>query len=572
KGIAVEELIFFLELCSLPLKDIARDGGLEVILKRESQYLGNHLFVEGLDYSQLLESEGEEERDIWIDLLSKSVKAGESKEINKISDNFEKVMGKFGVKDFLDNVALRDNLQVFLTYLKDKENDKFRKCTKDLFRSILQNKNVSKNDEVDKLKNFFKDLDKNDLASILHRQILSEENFDILGVKLFSRLIDKEKHKEIAISLVEKIKKEDLSSVSPQTRKKIKDLFSHTSFIPESYRHTLLYLFEGTSSLGQISFDRDLLYENYSFILFGLASIEKRRDFLKLILERILGEWERIVSSKDVECLQRFLELLEEQRKRDLSTGRRGHPDTFKGGALSLSHLFQEADKRIVSLLEKRILEESCSNFDFFLSKVKTTSLGLDFYLNMIFKKGKVNPNILRLFFNFFSEDLSLFYEKLKKKSYDISFLREFIENLKILNSPLSIEVLKNIFSFSNQFMKRKVLRAVKELSGYNKEFLLPILKTKNTFLKKEALMILASDEKVKKKAIEILLFIPTPLGIRNRILEENIKIIVEAELKEAMECLFILSKRKFFWNKNIRRKAQGAIEKWQDLKESNIF
>ncbi|MBU0897077.1 MAG: hypothetical protein KJ629_08080 [Candidatus Omnitrophica bacterium] len=551
KGIAVEELIFFLELCSLPLKDIARDGGLEVILKRESQYLGNHLFVEGLDYSQLLMSEGEEQKDIWMHLLFKSVKVGQPKEINKIVNNFEKIMGKFGVKDFLENETLRNNLQVFLAHLKDKENDKFRKCTKELLGSILKNKNVSHADDLNKLKSFFEGLDKSDLSNILHEQILNDENFDSLSVKLFSRLIDKKKHEEVAASLVEKIKKEDFSNVSFKVRKKVKDLFSHTSFIPESYQRTLSYLFDGTSPLGKFSFDHDLLYDNYSFILFSLAAAEKRGDYLKPILERVLEDWERIIKSKDLECLQRFLEVLEKQR----------------GGALSLLYLFQEIDKRIVSLLEKRILEESCSNFDFFLSKVKTTSLSLDFYLNMIFKEGKVNQNILRLFFNFFSEDLSLFYEKLKKKSYDISFLREVIENLKILNSPIGIEVLKNIFSFSNQFMKREVLRAVKELSGYNTEFLLPILKTKNTFLKKEALMILASDEKVKKKAIEILLFISNPLGIRNKILEENIKMIVEAELKDAIACLSILRKRKFFWNRNIRRTAQKVLDKWQDLK-----
>jgi hypothetical protein len=49
----------------------------------------------------------------------------------------------------------------------------------------------------------------------------------------------------------------------------------------------------------------------------------------------------------------------------------------------------------------------------------------------------------------------------------------------------------------------------------------------------------------------------------RKRITLENMRIIWELDLKEAMPQLTLLSKKKFFWNRQIRQNALSIIRGW---------
>ena len=80
--------------------------------------------------------------------------------------------------------------------------------------------------------------------------------------------------------------------------------------------------------------------------------------------------------------------------------------------------------------------------------------------------------------------------------------------------------------------------------------------------------MILKREPNAEKKAAEMLLSMASPFGLKNKILEGNIRIIGDAGLGEARDHLLRLSKKRFFWNKNLREEARRALSKLNDRKD----
>jgi hypothetical protein len=102
-------------------------------------------------------------------------------------------------------------------------------------------------------------------------------------------------------------------------------------------------------------------------------------------------------------------------------------------------------------------------------------------------------------------------------------------------------------------------------MSTYDENFLLDILEKENLPLRKEAVKILRKNESILDKAVEKLFSVSSPFGLKNQILLENIKIIEEADLKEAEDILIAFSKNKFFWNKDLKREASKILEQWNE-------
>jgi hypothetical protein len=171
---------------------------------------------------------------------------------------------------------------------------------------------------------------------------------------------------------------------------------------------------------------------------------------------------------------------------------------------------------------------------------------------------------VLNLFLKFFPDKLALFYENLEKKHLDIEFLETLIRNLKTLNHALVLNMLEQIYLSSNDYIKIEVLRAMREMDRFNKEFLMSILSEGDVFLRKEALLILKKDERTRKKALEKLFLIKGPFWVKNRILLDNITVVGEAGLRDAEEFLVTISKKHFFWNWNIKRKAKEVLSRWK--------
>jgi len=550
KGITIDELAAFLTKAQLPPRDILKKGGLGRLLEQEEI---SHLSVEELDYSPLLKGGGEEVEDVWVHLFQEAIEDEDYQRISEFVENFENIIGKFEIKDFLENKELQENIAKFLTYLKDRDKAKLRKCLKDLLKTLVRNKEAFAEANIEKLKVFFADKDEDDVAYALMAEIVTDEQFDSMSFNIFSLLLEKDKHKGVAVSLADIFRERD-SAITPEIRKKIKELLSGASSpeVSEIYRKTLSSFLKDISLEGEFAFDRDLLHRNYRFILLGLISTAAKKEQLSSILERISEDWETITKHRDFEYLRELLNFLEE-RKEELSS------DPY----------FEKLDRQISLFIENAMFDERLSSdMEYFIGILKESPSGYEVYLDKIFNENKTSPHILRLFFKFFPGQIHLFQEGLKKTSLNPAFMHRIIESLKTIDTSSSLNSLKHIFSFGSPSVRVKALKAMQHLSMIDENFLYSILKEGDWSFKKEALLILKKEENTEKRAAEILLSIPSLFGMKNKILEENIRIIEEVGLREARDHLLRLSKKKFFWNKNLRKEARRALSKINDRKD----
>jgi len=543
EGLNNEELIDFLSCVSLPTKEVLRKGGIQNILNKEKS---PHIYVEELDYSELLRYKGEETKDIWVYLFKAAIQKQDSVKINSFAENFEKIIGKFKVKDLYEDSELQQNIYNFLTYLKGTAEDKFYTCTRDLLRLLLSDKDISLEQKFVKMRAFFKDITNEDLTDMLLNTISKDDDFNNLSFAVFSRLVDEDRHKEIAPTLERKLKNAEFLKNNPKIRKKVKEIFSVSddSYILPLYRQAIFWLSEDNISENGASFEREPLHINYRFILLNLLAKESDIQNLDLIAMHLLKECEKINQEKDLWHLKLILEVLDKKMSEDPN----------------LMMPLEKLQECISTIVENSVFEDELFiGIGNFIGLLKKSYLGFNFYLNKIFNEGRVNPNALKLLLKFFPDKLTLFYEQLDKRKSDIDFLAKIIKGFEEIDSPLSLEVLKRVFYFSNNLIRMEILKLMQSFSNYDVEFLFSILKERDIFLKKLVLLILSRDEKIKHTALEELLSIRSPFGKKNKVIMENIMVVeatVGIELKDVREYLTLLSKRRFFWNRDLRKKA----------------
>lgn len=546
EGVTISELTHFLVRAAQPPMQIFKEGGMENYLRKEAV---SHILVEILDYSQLLYAEGEGYKDIWACLFREVIEEKDSHKIAQLADNFGRIIAKFRSDDLLKNKDMQENLGIFLNYLKNTDKDKFQRCAKDAVKLILQYGTTPQEAELAKLKNFFKDLGSDQLADTLWEEITENENFNPLSLNLFSALIDNNRHKEIASALASKSSLTD-AAIKPSVKKRIKELFSSPDLqsAPGVYQRIFLALLKdgGAQKDVRTALDYGLLHVNYRLLILNLLAQENNEIMLNLIREKILEEWEAIVKEKDVEFLKSFSGIFR-----------------MKKGNSAFANIFEPLRVRVSNFIENTILQGiPINNLDYFMDILSASSLKIDDYVKKMFKENVINQQIVRLFLAFFPKDgLVIFCDELKKRPLDMEFLKNIIESLMLVEAAGGIEILKEIFSFPLRIIKVEVLQAMRKMPAQDEDFLFSVLKEKDVFLKKEAFAALADNEKTAKKAVEELLGIFNPLGIRNYVLEKNIEIIIEKEAAiTARDYLIILSKKRFFWNRGLRKKAKEAL------------
>ena len=563
-GVSFKELIFFISRVSLAPKEILKAGGIEAILEKENMPF---ILAKGLDYSRLLGAQGKEYRDIWTHMFQEAAGKGTPQDIFGLADNFGKIIEKFKVNDLLENEDLRENIHNFLNYLKDEARDKFNACLRDMANLILRDKTVFKADQLGTLRVFFKDLSGDEFSGILWEAAVSNKDFDALSFELLSSFLDKNQHERAASSLADKIKTKNPPEVNPQAVKRLKELFfaakDQTHYGP--YRKNLEFLFKNTffEEAGSRGLDLESTRASYQFLILNLLIGEKNKTKLGLLKDLVKEELGSVIKNKDTEFLRHFLEICERRRME-----------------LSFSGIFDPIKNDALSSIENIIFQVSPSasprgstrgEFEGFLNLLSRSFLGERYYLDKIFNENRISPGILKMYFKFFPEARNVFYDNLKKKSPDAEFLKILIEAVREIRSGLSLELFKNIFSFSHSLIKLEILKAMRELPEWDENFLFSILREENVFLRKEALGVLvfkegpgseAGQNNTVAEALKSLLDVPDSWGKKNKVLEENIDIVVEAGLTEpARDFLLVLSRRGFFWNKKVREKAKAALE-----------
>jgi hypothetical protein len=256
KGISSEELMNFIINISLPPSELFKKGTIRNILKE-----GNitHIRLEELDYSQLLKEGEEEAKDMWLYLFKEAIEKKENIQVDSFVKDFEKILGKFKLKDILTDEKLRENFHVFFSYLKEKSKDKFIHYSKKFIKLCLREKALSQ-EEINKIESFFKGLDDKELADVLWEELTTNKNFDTLSFKLFCTLIEEKRHKNIAYFLTDKIDKQDVRS-HDWLKKKIENLFSSGDYsIPVIYRHAFSSLLKTLENYERKDFSLDYTF------------------------------------------------------------------------------------------------------------------------------------------------------------------------------------------------------------------------------------------------------------------------------------------------------------------------
>jgi hypothetical protein len=287
--------------------------------------------------------------------------------------------------------------------------------------------------------------------------------------------------------------------------------------------------------------------ENYRLVLLDLFVLELSAKRLGVIFDSVVPELNKALAENDLKYLENFRGALDKKKKET--------PD-FKS-------LFPEVDKKIFDFVEKAIFNEGCTlDLGFLIDILDSSSLEAQFCLDKIFKEGKVNLCILKLFFKFFPDRLSLFYENMDKKISDVRFIEEIMSSLDAIDLNLTAAILKHIFLSANNFIKIKVLEKMEKLHLNDEGFLFSILDKEDFLQCKRALLLLTRSPSARAKAAKILLSIPNPFGLKSRVIERNLELVSEVPFPEARPYLTALSRYKFFWNKNIRIKAQEVLKR----------
>ena len=547
QGVDNKELINFLINANLVPKDILLNGGLDHILKESSL---RFITVEDLDYSKLLKDDGQEDSDIWFYLLRKTLDEDGIDKLDILSNNFKKVLKKLRIQDLVENQEVRKSIKELLCYFKDKDIDKFSECSKELAKTVLKDGSQLNKDQLDKFKELMEDMDVKDMSDVLLAKLQERKDVDPLTVNLFSKLINRDKHKEVTISLIDELKKDQHLRREPNVITGIKDLLVLSEFSKgkfKTYHDNLMAILDNIKLGDGLYFNREKISDDYRFILLDIFVMELSSKRLEAILSIILAELKKAIKANDLGYIGNFKKALEKKKL-----------ETFE-----FEFAFERVNKEICSFAEKIIFEEDyLDNITFLIDDPKKSNLGINFYFDKIFKEEKINQNILKLFFNFFPEQLSSFCENISKKKFDMKFIENIINKLDKVEETVSSRIFKYIFPMINDVLKVKVLDKMGELNIKDEMFLFSIFDKGNFLQRKHAFSLLVNNSSLRGKIAQMLLGIRNPFGFKTRIIKDNLNLINQVSFPEAKAYLIALSKYRFFWNKDIRLKAKEILIK----------
>lgn len=546
EGVTISELVYFISKLSISPRDVIKRGGPCKILDKEEL---PHIAFEELDYSELLKGTGAEIKDIWVVLLQEALETQNDQKIRELADSFEKVITAFETDDIVESGELIETLSEFFAHLETIDEKKYRECAKEFVQTMMRSKISLSETDGQNLQKITSKFRGKDMAGTFWEEILTDDSFDSLNLNIFTTLIEKEKHESVAHFTANIFRKNESLQSNPKVIEKMEELLSDSSspMISEIYRNTLAVLLSEITYKEELSFYNDILFMNHRFMLINLIEREENKNEIVAVLQKLLEEWEKITEKKDYECLKAIFDTLE-KKKEDLSS----------------ESVYEEIINKIIGFIEKEIFQGELSfYFDYFINAFKRSTLDVNVYLRKIFTEKNVTPYTLSAFFKFFKEYLFYFNINLEQYSSDLQFIKKMIDSLRMIDSTISLIILKDIYPLGERRVKFDVLQAMQNLTEYDTKFLLPILREKDMHLKVEAFVILIKDKDNRDYILKTLFSIPSPFGIKNKRLVENIKIVEQKKAKEAKPYIISLSKKKNFWNKKLRTNANRVLEKW---------
>lgn len=543
-GLGLQELVQFLCIISLPQKDIFKSGGLSAILEKERLA---HFTIDELDYSAFLHGEGQECADIWGYMLKYAAHSNDAVKLEQLADGFGPLINRISEKDLLDAEGISSEVNEFLACLRGKNKEKFDKCSQDVFVWLLRNKKSLSQEKLARLKPVFNGLSQEDFSVLLEEGFMQEDNFDTLSLQLFSKISEQANPAKVTEKFFNKINETQDLRDNPVVVKKIRNLLSSSQDDPLSavYRNTLESLIQGISFSGKLIFDHKLLKENYRYIVLGILATDENPDTLQIAAKILENELSGIFDENNIVFLKDLWGVLAKRKQEGIQS-------------------CIDLEKSYSALVENIALNGLLTpEQEFLLEMVSSPSKELNLYLDKIFNVEKLNRQVLSLFLRLFQGSLGVFYERLNQKIQDTEFLGSLTEALSQIDTPATLSILEYIYLSANELVKIESLKAMRKLKKVDIAFLMRQLNTDSLLLRNMLLSVLILDAQAKNKALDLLFGFPGFLGNKNKLLIENMQIAFDLRFIEALDYIKQLSRRKFFWNKELRNKASGILKEW---------
>jgi hypothetical protein len=543
-GVSPEELIKFFCVISLPQKEIFKSGGIKVLLGKEQLV---HFMIEELDYSAFLQGEGQDCTDVWGYMLKDAVYSNDPVKINQLADSFNSLIKRVNEKDLFDSEGISTEVNEFLISLKNKNKEKFEKCLNDVFLWLLRNKKTLTQDKLEKLKPAFNDLKQEEFTALLREGFSQEDNFDSLSLQLFSKISGQENSSSIAKDFFSKINETEGLKDDPGVVKKIRNLLSSSQDESMSavYRNTVDSLVKNISYSGKLSFNHELLKENYRYIVLGILATDENMANLQMAVGILEKELTGVFEDNDFGFLKDLFNLLAQKKKDGLK-------------------VFYDLEKSLSSAIENIVLNGNLTpEQEFLLGMVSSSGKELNSYLDKIFSDEKNKKPVLSLFLRLFQGNLDAFYKRVDQKIQNMEFMASLIEALSQIELPATLNILEYIYSGANELIKLESLKAMGKLKKVDTAFLMRQLNTDSALLRGNLLSVLILDTQAKNKVLDLLFKIPSFLGSKNELLIENMQIAFDLHIVEAVGCIKDLSLRRFFWNSRLRNKATQILKEW---------
>ncbi len=544
-GFGLQELVRFLCVLSLPQKDIFKGGGLSAILNRENMA---HFKVQELDYSAFLRSEGQECSDIWGYMLKEAVYSEDAEKIEQFADSFGALIKQASENDVFGNEGISPEVNEFLVNLRNKNKEKFDKCLNDVFLWLLRNKKTLNQDKLTQLKPVFGELTQGEFGDLLKEGFMQEDSFDSLSLQLFSKISEQKDTPKITKDFFNNLNQSPGLKDNPVAVKKLRNLLSgsHDDQMSAVYRNTLDSLVKNISFSGKLFFDHQALRENYRYIILGIFASDAGPDTLQTTSGMLEKELPGVFEENDMGFVRDLWGVLLKKE----SEGNGAYSDF----------------KRTFSVfVEDFILNRGLADGQEFLPDIVSSSgKELNIYLDKLFVADKVDGQVLKLFLRLFKDSMDIFYERLDQRMQDTEFLGSLIGALSRITAPESVSILKYIYFRANELVKIESLRAMGQLGKVDTDFIVRQLDSSLFALRKELFSLLRMDAKAKSSIPGLLFNIKGFMGSKNALLMENIQIASDLAITEASALIKELSRRRFFWNSQLRNKASKVLKEWK--------
>lgn len=545
-GVSEDELGLALEKAACAPRDLFLAGGLSRLLEQSGV---THVFSDELDYSAFLRDAGEEAADVWSLLLNEAVEKKDAQKLAELARSFDMVVSHLRLRNFLDDVALVQNVHVFLESVKAQDPPLAENCTKKIFKRMLADKAEITDEDLPRLRGLLQYLTGEDMAEALLDEIAGDEHFDRSSFTLFTRLIENQKHAEVADAIARELQKRQSVRVDAQAARKLQELFTveDSPVLKEMYRRVSSVLGPlGLAAAGESAFDREEARIDYHAILIFLLENERGEQRLIDIAARVLGEWELIAAGEPEDTLLEFCRAV-----------------VAASDALRASNELGQLHKQCSLYLEDAVFSgKPPSRLQDFLHVLRIPGRAPQEYLKRIIDEKRADPALFKLFLRFYPDQAEACGIRLGENSYDAEYSSAVIEALVASDSPHAGRVLEAMYAPANEFIKSEIVNAVGRLADPDTGFLASVVRAGGHALKKQALRVLLGYPGVVETALNVFLPPPDAWARNNALLQENLGIIGDLGLPVAAEHVRQLYRSIPVWNFPLRLKAKKALER----------